>query len=123
MRTRTFPLGYESPPLTENQRMHHMARARTVKEVRALGRLLGSQMRGCGHVEVLLEWWVPDNRKRDEDNIVPTLKALCDGLVDAGVVPDDTPEYMTKRMPRIHFERGARKRLTLTVSEIRPNLD
>lgn len=26
---------------------------------------------------------------------------LCDGLVDAGVVPDDSPEYMRKAMPRI----------------------
>jgi hypothetical protein len=31
------------------------------------------------------------------------LKALCDGLVDAEVVPDDVPEYMQKLMPAIRY--------------------
>lgn len=35
------------------------------------------------------------------DNLVPTLKIACDALVDAKIVPDDTPEFMTKYMPVI----------------------
>ncbi|WP_162786781.1 hypothetical protein [Janibacter anophelis] len=38
----------------------------------------------------------PDRRRRDEDNLFATLKPLADGLVDAGVVADDTPDLMRK---------------------------
>ena len=38
---------------------------------------------------------------RDDENLVATLKPACDGLVDAGVVVDDTPQYMAKEMPVI----------------------
>jgi hypothetical protein len=30
-----------------------------------------------------------DNRRRDTSNLYPTLKALVDGFVDAGLIPDD----------------------------------
>lgn len=30
---------------------------------------------------------------------MPTQKAVVDGLVDAGVVPDDTPEFVVEDMP------------------------
>ena len=51
--------------------------------------------------EVRLTWWVTSKHRRDEENIVPVLKALCDGLVDAEVVFDDVPKFMLKHMPRI----------------------
>ncbi|WP_435199542.1 hypothetical protein [Janibacter sp. GS2] len=35
-------------------------------------------------------------RRRDDDNLFATLKPLADGLVDAGVVTDDTPDLMRK---------------------------
>lgn len=53
------------------------------------------------HCTVTLVWAPGDNRRRDVDNFVPTLKAAADALIDAGVVPDDTPRWMTKRMPTI----------------------
>ena len=41
-----------------------------------------------------------DRKRRDEENPMYDFKSYCDGLVDAGVVPDDIPKYMTKLMPR-----------------------
>jgi crossover junction endodeoxyribonuclease RusA len=35
---------------------------------------------------VPLTWFANTRHRRDADNVVPTLKAACDGLVDAGVV-------------------------------------
>ena len=55
-------------------------------------------MQAC---QVTLHYRPRDNRRRDADNLVPTLKALCDGLVDAGLVPDDTPNYMHKHKPEV----------------------
>jgi crossover junction endodeoxyribonuclease RusA len=67
------------------------------------------------HLDVLLSWAPGDLRKRDSDNLWPMLKACCDGLargkrtpkagaahfVGLDLVPDDTPQYMTKHAPLI----------------------
>lgn len=44
---------------------------------------------------------VPDNRRRDPHNYYPTIKAIIDGLVDAGVWPDDNPTYVTTAEPQL----------------------
>lgn len=101
-------LGYDAPPLTLNQRMHHMAAAALVRGVRANAADLARRV-GLGPMKrpaVTLVWLVTTRHKRDEDNVVPTLKALCDGLVDAGVAADDTPEFMHKTMPIIAYAKG-----------------
>lgn len=124
-RTRTIRLPWTAPPLTANQRLHWAARAALTREVRytASSRVALSEFRGkrwpynAAHVEVWLDYWPRDKRRRDADNLVPTLKALCDGLVDAHVVADDTPDLMTKHMPRIHPPDGD-PRLELTIREV-----
>lgn len=99
----------DKPWLTANQRLHFMAKARITKKLRRIGeqqgRLFVFEHGKQSHVHVWMEWVVTDARRRDEDNIVPTYKALCDGLVDAGVVPDDTPKFMTKHMPSIPIDK------------------
>ena len=97
-------LPYNTPPLTANQRMHHRQRAQVVKNVRASARVVAQSLRipGLPACQVELHYVPRDSRRRDADNLVPTLKAACDGLVDARIVPDDTPEWMDKRMPIIH---------------------
>lgn len=37
-----------------------------------------------------------DNRRRDAHNYWPTVKACVDGLVDAGVLPDDSDKYIAR---------------------------
>jgi crossover junction endodeoxyribonuclease RusA len=116
-RTHTLALHFDAPPLTENQRLHWAEKAERVRGLRAAAGLWGRRIRGAEHVEVRLVWFVPaDGRRRDEDNLVPTLKALCDGLVDALVVPDDTPQYMTKVMPIIASQPRVRPHLELRVT-------
>jgi len=44
---------------------------------------------------------VPTRARRDPINLTPVLKAATDGLVDAGVFRDDTPEYVTTLEPRL----------------------
>lgn len=102
--THTLWLPYARPPLTANQRLHWAARARLTADVRRTAMLLARAAhlpRDCEHVTVALHYTPRDRRRRDADNLVPTLKAACDGLVDAGLVPDDTPDQMTKHMPVI----------------------
>lgn len=61
------------------------------------------------HCIVEMVWTVPNQRVRDEENSMLDFKAICDGLVDAGIVPDDIPKWMTKLMPRIQYVKGESK--------------
>lgn len=102
-------LSFSKPPLSANQRLHWAKRATITKQVRqeAAWRARSKKLPAMRACQVTLHYRPRDNRRRDADNLVPTLKALCDGLVDAGLVPDDTPNYMMKHMPVIHpAERG-----------------
>lgn len=50
-------------------------------------------------VQVLLP--VPDRRPRDPHNYFKTVKPIIDGLVDAGLWPNDTPTWVTTVEPRL----------------------
>lgn len=110
-----FP--WERPPLNANQRLHWSKKASLTKYVRESARLWARKLpKPQEHITVQLVWVVTDRRRRDSDNIYPTFKAMCDGLVDAGIVPDDTPEYMTKLAPIIRHEPGGTARFELEVT-------
>lgn len=98
-------LPWTSPPLNLNQRHGHWKKARITRQVRETVRILAISQhlpRDLPHVTVGLHYRPRDNRRRDADNLVATLKACCDGLVDFGIVADDTPDLMAKHMPTIH---------------------
>lgn len=44
------------------------------------------------HLTVHVHW--PDNRRRDEANLAPTTKAIIDGFVDGGLLPDDDRKHL-----------------------------
>ena len=52
-------------------------------------------------VQIELHYIPRDKRRRDPLNLVATLKAVEDGIVDAGIIPDDTPEFSVPTMPVI----------------------
>ncbi len=113
----TLGLPYRRPPISANHRMHHRDLAKVVAHVRQDGGWLAraAKVPPLARCAVSLHWAPLDRRRRDADNLVPTLKALCDGLVDAGVVRDDTPDLMVKAMPVIEPpERPARLWLVIT---------
>ncbi len=98
-------LPYSKPPLSMNDRQHWAVKARITAGVRTSTARLAkaaSVPTGLPHVTVTLCYRPKSNRKRDADNLVPVLKACCDGLVDHGLTADDTPDLMTKAMPVIH---------------------
>lgn len=93
----TLPWG--TPPLSLNDRIHWSTKSTWTKTLRQTAWALAKQAKipplpkGC---QVGLVYEPPDRRRRDEDNLFATLKPLADGLVDAGVVADDTPDLMRK---------------------------
>lgn len=87
-----------------NQRLQHHAKARLTREVREAAFLLAKHHRvdkNCERIRVQLIWQPLGKRRRDAINLAPTLKAVEDGLVDARIVPDDTPVYIDPVMPVI----------------------
>jgi crossover junction endodeoxyribonuclease RusA len=113
-------LPWTSPPLSLNHRNNWRAHARKAAALREAAHVLAKKHRlhiggPYSHVEVTLHYTPRDRRVRDVENPTPTLKACCDGLVDAGVVIDDDPGHMTKHMPVIHDPSGLKARLWLEV--------
>lgn len=106
--TYVLELPWATPPLSMNDRMHPQERARITREVRNVGRDLGRRIlpHGMAHPALTLVWLVTTRHARDSDNVVATLKPLADGISDAGVVEDDTPEHMHKAMPIIAYAKG-----------------
>lgn len=116
-------LPWTAPPLSLNHRNHWRAAAKKSAEIRQAGFVLAKQAHigPCHRVQVTLHYRPRDKRTRDAENPIPTLKALCDGLVDAGIVTDDDPEHMVKEMPVIHEpagKSGLKPRLWLVVQPL-----
>ena len=64
-------------------------------------------------------WVVKDHIRRDgNENVTPTLKPMIDGLVDAGVVLDDTEAYVIRDMPTVQYEKGATPHMELRIEMI-----
>ena len=99
-----LPLPWSSPPLSLNHRRSRWATAKLTRTVRDVTHVLARRAWIGRHerVQVALHYRPRDRRVRDVENPVSTLKACCDGLVDAGVVADDDPAHMIKDMPVIH---------------------
>jgi crossover junction endodeoxyribonuclease RusA len=91
-----------------NDRLHYRPHAAIVANIRAT--IVALAVDACipplEHATVVMTWTVPDLRVRDVENPVATYKPTCDALVTAGVVPDDSPVWMTKVMPVITYEKG-----------------
>ncbi|WP_439593921.1 hypothetical protein [Microbacterium sp.] len=92
-----FP--WEKNPLPMNgSRGGHRAHARKVRDIRTI---TGYSIRkagipALGRCEAQLVWWIDIPRRRDRDNLGQLEKPMFDALVDAGVVTDDTPDFMVK---------------------------
>ncbi|WP_128683426.1 hypothetical protein [Actinomyces qiguomingii] len=43
---------------------------------------------------IVIESLFPDRRRRDTHNLMPTVKPIVDGLVDAGLLPDDDTRHL-----------------------------
>lgn len=99
------------PAINSNVRAHWAVRARETREWReTVGWLARAERAGdLGRIDVVLYATPPDRRRRDRHNLTPCLKAALDGLVDAGVVADDTPEFVRADRVELHEPDGVRR--------------
>lgn len=110
-------------PLSLNDRQHWRARALAVAEVRELAAVVARARQlptGLDRVQLELHYIPRDRRRRDPLNLVATLKAVEDGLVDYGLIPDDTPDHSIPTMPVIDppDPRRAGSRIYVNITEV-----
>lgn len=101
----TLHLPYLEPPLSANHRpghwsVRHRLTKRVVEDTMWLVRSV--RVPALAACSVQLHYRPTSNRRRDTDNLVPTLKPICDALVRAGVVVEDTPRFVRRPEPVIH---------------------
>ena len=68
-------------------------------------------------VNVSSVFYYNTKRRRDSDNAMGMIKSAYDGIVDAGVVLDDTPSEMTRNEPVFEIDKKF-PRVKLTLKQI-----
>lgn len=104
--------------LTSNQRMGWWEKARRSRLLREYAGWLGASvarrpMFDRCEVEALIAY--PSSRRADPANASPTVKALIDGLTDAGYWPDDDSKHVTAVTYRRDPEKSRRGTYKVTL--------
>jgi Holliday junction resolvase RusA-like endonuclease len=99
-----IPLPWTTPPVSQNDRQHHHVKAKAVAQALTEARLAirASAIQPIVGAGITLHYRVPDNRRRDADNLAATLKVVQDALVKEGVLPDDSWVCVPSATCRIH---------------------
>ncbi len=115
--TVTFPAGLEL--LNANGRTHWRHRHRVTAMLRETAAWLArvQHIPPLARARIVAVYEPPDSRRRDAPNWYPSFKAAIDGLVDAGVLPDDSDRYVTALEMRCG-EPCPRGRIVLHLTEV-----
>lgn len=101
---------WSSIMLSMNDRLSPHPKAEKTKEWRKIGGLLASGAPKLKRGKVVVYFRLPKQAKgvrtvREVANLAPVIKALVDGLVDAGVFPDDGDAFVigqdARRLPGV----------------------
>ena len=93
--------------LNANQRQHWAQRNKVTQHWRERAAWAAKEAK-IPHLErahILMHIGFADKRRRDVHNFYLTGKAIVDGLVDAGVLPDDNDAHLVGPDMRPHLER------------------
>ena len=119
--TYIIALPWDRPPLTANElrRLHHQALATRIRDIKTATLL---QLRRRDTItwrrqdgtheptarptltvaqSVIFVYQPPDRRRRDADNMSASLKPCLDAIVQAGMLPDDSANYLAMTGQRI----------------------
>lgn len=98
-----LPGGLLSPNYKPGSHGSRMAQARATRKYRTLSRETVEEIKlesiPWEKCTVRAFFLHSTKRRRDPDNATGSLKAAYDGIVDAGVVPDDDWEHMEREKP------------------------
>ena len=108
-----------------NDREHFMARHRKAQALRDAAIVMARKAKvprlEC--VALAVYYDPPVRRKRDHDNLMATYKHLADGIVQAGVVPDDDTAHILPPHCEVTSVIVPRGRLRIVIIEVRSEGD
>ena len=105
--------------LSMNQRLHWAPKAERTKQWRTLARFTAAQQKlptSLPGVHITAHVHKTDNRSYDVHNLLPTMKAVIDGLVDYGLVDDDDNSRLIGPDMR-HGTKRDQPGITITIKE------
>lgn len=93
----TLPL--PNPKLHAHNTGHWRGKSKLIKELRTLAKLeCRKAMKGkrpkWAKATIHYRFFFKNNRRRDAVNAKQSMKAAVDGVVDAGLIPDDSWQYL-----------------------------
>ena len=93
----TVTVGIPARTLQPNSRTHWAVKSKATKRARVeswtatqVAMYEANEKGGWKEATCQVHWYARDNRRRDKDNCLASLKATFDGLVDAGLLKDDS---------------------------------
>jgi crossover junction endodeoxyribonuclease RusA len=111
----TIDLAFPPAALSPNAREHWSTKAGAAREYRFACKVDALNVRGARpagvHTLMTITFILKDKRRRDFDNLIAAFKPGLDGLVDAGILEDDsvwkyTPTYRVElgKKPAVRIE-------------------
>ncbi|MGV0109815.1 hypothetical protein [Arthrobacter sp. CP30] len=103
-----------------NQRLHWAKKAKLTRAWRSAAHIRARQahlVMGLDRVSITMTVTKPTARPYDVHNLMPTAKAVVDGLIDYGLCADDSNQYMTGPDLRPAETKGPAQ-IIITITEI-----
>jgi hypothetical protein len=118
--TTTITLTPPAAFINSNERLHYHEKATRTRAWRAAAKAAVEStfepyFYRRARIKVLIRF--ATNHRRDVGNYYPTAKAIVDGLVDAGLMPDDNDRHLIGPDMRRHIPNGS-PLVTVTIQEI-----
>ena len=105
--------------LNPNSRLHYMNvyRAKAAAKDEAIAMVLqqGKPAVPYERANITVTWVAKDKRRRDFDNLFAALKATIDGLVEGGLIMDDSAAHVSYTL---RYEQGDTDNTIIEVEEI-----
>ena len=105
--------------LSPNRRLHFMQLYRAKKDAKdeAMALVLehGAPTEPIQKAHITITWVAKDKRRRDPDNLFASMKPYIDGLVEGGLIVDDSAAHVSYTL---RYEHGDTDNTIIEVEEI-----
>ena len=102
--------------LNSNQRLHTQEKNKRTRNLRGFAQVMAryKKLEPMGKTHCVVHLGFPNEIRRDPANYYPTVKAMIDGFVDAGIFVDDNHKLFIGPDFRVSETKSSRGAITFT---------